>query len=78
MRLHYYTIHIERTYCDWIKRYIQYHTVTRREEELINGEAKIETSLTLLIIDGEVSPPTQNYALNPLVFLCPIRLHESD
>ncbi|MCD4755232.1 MAG: phage integrase N-terminal SAM-like domain-containing protein [Deltaproteobacteria bacterium] len=25
MRLHHYSIHTERTYCGWIKRYIQYH-----------------------------------------------------
>ena len=41
MRLHHYSIHTERTYCDWIKRYIKYHRM-RCREELINGEAKIE------------------------------------
>jgi hypothetical protein len=50
MRPRHYSIRTERTYCNWIKRHIQYYTNNRREEELINGEAKIETSQTLLII----------------------------
>jgi hypothetical protein len=25
MRLHHYSIHTERTYCDWIKRFVQFH-----------------------------------------------------
>ena len=60
LQFHHYLIQTERTYCDWIKRYIQYHTMTRREEELINGEAKIEEFLTHLAVDKEVSLPTQN------------------
>ena len=60
LQLYHYSIHTERTYCNWIKRYIQYHTMTRREEELINGEAKIEAFLTHLAVYKEVSLPTQN------------------
>jgi len=60
LQLHHYSIHTERTYCEWIKRYIQYHTMTCREEELINGEAEIEAFLTHLAVDKEVSLPTQN------------------
>jgi len=52
--------------------------MTRREEKLINGEAKIEAFLPHLAVDKEVSLPTQNYALNPLMFLHPFRLHKSD
>jgi len=68
MRLHHYSIHTERTYCGWIKRYIKYHNMTYREE-LINGEAKIEAFLTHLAVDKAVSPSTQNQAMNALVFL---------
>ena len=32
MRLHHYSIHTERTYCDWIKRYIRYHSMTGRQD----------------------------------------------
>jgi hypothetical protein len=47
-------------------------------EDLMNGEAKIEAFLTHLAVDKEVSLPTQNWALNALVFLYPFQLHESD
>ena len=58
--LNYYSIHAERTCCDWIKRYTQYHTMARREEELINGKAKIKVFLTHLAVYKEVSLPSQN------------------
>ena len=32
MLLHRYWIHTERIYCDWIKRYIQYYSMTCRED----------------------------------------------
>ena len=68
MRLHHYSIHTERTYCDWIKRYIQYHSMISRQD-LIEGEAKIEAFLTHLAVDKDVAPSTQNQAMNALVFL---------
>jgi len=68
MRLHHYSIHTERTYCDWIKRYIRYHSMTGRQD-LIDGEAKIEAFLTHLAVDKTVAPSTQNQAMNALVFL---------
>ena len=37
MRLHHYSIHTERTYCDWIRRYIRYHNMTSRQD-LIDGD----------------------------------------
>jgi len=40
MRLHHYSIHTERSYTDWIKRYIHFHHM-RRREDLANGESKI-------------------------------------
>lgn len=68
MRLHHYSIHTERTYCDWIKRYIMYHRMTNRQD-LIDDEAKIEAFLTHLAVDKAVAPSTQNQAMNALVFL---------
>ncbi|MDO9529174.1 MAG: integron integrase [Syntrophales bacterium] len=68
MRLHHYSIHTERTYCDWIKRYIRHHSMTSRQD-LIEGEAKIEAFLTHLAVDKNVAPSTQNQAMNALVFL---------
>jgi len=68
MRLHHYSIHTERTYCDWIKRYIRHHSMTGRQD-LIDGEAKIEAFLKHLAVDKTVAPSTQNQAMNALVFL---------
>ncbi|RPI51987.1 MAG: integron integrase [Deltaproteobacteria bacterium] len=68
MRLHHYSIHKELTYCGWIKRYMQCHSMTSREE-LINGEAKIEAFLTHLTVDKALSSSTQNQVRNALVFL---------
>ena len=68
MRLHHYSIHTERSYCDWIKRFIQFHQMKSRED-LKDGELKIEQFLTDLAVNKHVSPSTQNQAMNALVFL---------
>jgi integron integrase len=68
LRLHHYSIHTERTYCDWIRRYIRFHKMVSRED-LIDGEAKIESFLTHLAVHANVAPATQNQAMNALVFL---------
>ena len=68
MRLHHYSIHTERTYCDWIKRFVLFHKMASRED-LKNGEAEIEKFLTHPAIDQNVSASTQNLAMNALVFL---------
>jgi len=41
MRLHHYSIHTERTYLDWIKRYIAFHRMKSRDDlaEPGNGAA---------------------------------------
>lgn len=68
MRLHHYSLHTERTYCDWIRRFALYHKMKSRDD-LINGEQKIEEFLTHLAVDCDVAPATQNQAMNALVFL---------
>lgn len=68
MRLRHYSLHTERAYLDWIKRYIRFHQMQRRED-LAGGEAKIEAFLTDLAVQGKVAPATQNQAMNALVFL---------
>lgn len=68
MRLHHYSIHTERSYCDWIKKFVQFHQMKSREN-LSNGEKKIEAFLTDLAVQGNVSASTQNQAMNALVFL---------
>jgi integron integrase len=68
MRLHHYSIHTERTYLDWIKRYIAFHRMKSRDD-LAEGEKKIEAFLTHLAVDERVAAATQNQAMNALVFL---------
>ena len=68
LRLHHYSIHTERSYVDWIKRYVQFHRM-RCREDLADGERKIEAFLTDLAVRGKVAASTQNQAMNALVFL---------
>ena len=68
LRLHHYSIHTERSYVDWIKRYVQFHGM-RGREDLAEGERKIEAFLTDLAVRGQVAASTQNQAMNALVFL---------
>jgi hypothetical protein len=68
MRFRHYSIHTERAYCEWIKRYVRFHRMTSRED-LSGGEQKIEAFLTDLAVNGMVAPATQNQAMNALVFL---------
>jgi len=59
IRLKHYSIHTERSYCEWIKRYIFFHNIKNRDD-LNNGESKIEVFLTDLAVNKNVSPSTQN------------------
>ena len=68
MRRNHYSIHTERTYCDWIKKYIHFHGMNSRND-LKDGEKKIEAFLTHLAVNRNVAPSTQNQAKNALVFL---------
>ena len=56
----------ERTYLDWIKRYIVFHN-KRHPGKM--GEAEVSQFLDYLANKRKVSPSTQNQALNALVFL---------
>lgn len=69
MRLRHYSIHTERSYSDWIKRFVLYHKMHEREELFVEGEKKNEAFLTDLAVNGNVAPSTQNQAMNALVFL---------
>ena len=61
MRLKHYSIRTERSYCDWIKRYVKFHKM-RSREELQPAEAKIELFLSSLAVEGHVAASTQNQA----------------
>jgi integron integrase len=68
LRLHHYSIHTERSYVEWIKRFARFHGM-RSRADLIPAEPKIEAFLTDLAVHGHVAAATQNQAMNALVFL---------
>ena len=68
MRLKHYSIRTERSYCDWIRRYIHFHHL-RSRAELLPAEPKIEEFLSDLAVNGHVAASTQNQAFNALLFL---------
>ena len=68
LRLHHYSIHTERSYVEWIVRFIRFHG-RRSREDLFPAEPQIEAFLTDLAVRSNVAPATQHQALNALVFL---------
>src|SRR5207253_368961 len=66
MRLKHYSLRTERTYCDWIERFIRFHEM-RHPRDM--GEAEMSAFLTHLARDGEIAASTQNQALSSLLFL---------
>src|SRR5512134_1878019 len=59
MRLRHYSLRTEKTYSEWIKRYILFHA-KRHPSEM--GEAEITAFLTWLATDRKVAASTQNQA----------------
>ena len=66
LRYHHYAINIERTYCQWILRFIHFYGARRHPREMSPGE--IETFLSHLASEQHVSASTQRQALNAIVF----------
>jgi len=66
MRLKHYSLRTERTYCDWIARFIRFHRM-RHPAEM--SEAEVAEFLTHLARSGNISASTQNQALSALLFL---------
>ena len=63
MRLKHYSLRTERTYSDWVRRYVQFHQMQTREE-MLPAEPKMEAFLSGLAVKGKVAVSTQNQALN--------------
>jgi integron integrase len=61
-----YSIRTEQAYLGWIKRFILYHN-KRHPKDM--GKQEIEAFLTHLAVVRNVSPSTQNQALNAILFL---------
>ena len=68
MRLKHYSIRTERSYCDWVRRYVQFHKMLSREA-MFPAEPKMEAFLSHLAVDGNVAVSTQNQAFNALLFV---------
>lgn len=66
LRLKHYSLRTERSYCDWIERYIRFHGKKHPSEM---NEVQVGEFLTHLARDGNVSASTQNQALSALLFL---------
>jgi hypothetical protein len=63
MRLKHYSIRTERTYADWVRRYVRFHQM-RTREEMLPAEPKIEAFLSELAVKGKVAVSTQNRVFN--------------
>ena len=66
IRTNHFSYSTEKTYINWIYRFINFHN-NRHPEEM--GGKEIAEFLTYLAVDRKVSASTQNQALNSLVFL---------
>jgi site-specific recombinase XerD len=66
IRVRHDSIRTEKSYIDWIKRFIYFHH-KRHPKEM--GGAEVAAFLTHLAVDRNVAAATQNQALNALVFL---------
>lgn len=66
LRVHHYAMKTEKSYVQWIKRYILFHK-KRHPKEM--GKLEVEQFLTWLAVDRKVSPSTQNQALQAILFL---------
>ncbi|MCP4570658.1 MAG: integron integrase [FCB group bacterium] len=67
MRYHHYAYRTEKTYCDWILRYIKFHGGKTHPKNM--GKNEIEAFLSHLATHGKVAAATQRQALNAIVFL---------
>lgn len=67
LRYYHYRYNTERTYCDWILRYIRFHGAATHPKNM--GKREIEAFLSHLATNLKVSTSTQKQALNAIVFL---------
>jgi len=66
IRLKHYSIQTEKSYVDWIKRFIFFHN---KKHPVDMGKVEIEEFLSYLATTRQVAPSTQNQAFNALLFL---------
>ena len=66
LRTQHYSYRTERTYIEWIVKYIRFHGIKHPAEM---GAAEVEAFLSHLAVERTVSASTQNQALAALLFL---------
>jgi len=66
LRTRHYSYRTEKTYIEWILRYIRFHDIKHPANM---GAAEIEAFLTYLAVERSVAASTQNQALAALLFL---------
>jgi site-specific recombinase XerD len=66
MRVKHYSYRTEKSYVDWIRRYILFHN-KRHPKEM--GRPEIEAFLTHLAVNRRVAASTQNQAFSAILFL---------
>jgi len=66
LRLRHYSPRTEKTYIDWMSRFVRYHG-RRAPEEM--GAGEVIAFLTYLAVERHVAPATQRQALSALLFL---------
>jgi integron integrase len=66
LRTRHYSLRTERTYLEWIRRYILFH---EKRHPTTLGPAHLEAFLTYLAVEREVAASTQNQALSAVLFL---------
>lgn len=66
MRVKHYSLRTEKSYIDWIKRYIWHFDKTHPKDM---GAAEVEAFLTHLAVERNVSASTQNQAKSALLYL---------
>ena len=66
MRVKHYSLRTEKSYIDWIKRYIWHFDKTHPKDM---GAAQVEAFLTYLAVERKVSASTQNQAKSALLYL---------
>ena len=69
MRREHYSLSTERTYCNWVRQFIQFHKILTKEALFVEQKQKVEDFLNYLAIAKNVAASTQNQAFNALVFL---------
>lgn len=71
IRLKHYSYKTEKSYVNWIKRYIIFHN--KRHPKEMSGR-EVEEFLTHLAVKANVAASTQNQALNAILFLYLVKL----